>query len=82
MSQLTCPFCGERDLEEFAYRKTVGADSSVNSPVGVYTRSNDPSNSVEHWQHVQGCRAWLRVQRNPSTGAVREIKQLTGGVDE
>ncbi len=82
MSQLTCPFCGERELDEFAFRHTVAAATCVNSPQAVYARSNDPSNSLEFWQHVRGCRAWLQVRRNPSTGAVHDIKLLTGGVDE
>ncbi len=34
--------------------------------------------SVEHWQHVEGCRGWLKVERNPSTGAVLATRLLGG----
>ncbi len=34
--------------------------------------------SHEHWQHVRGCRAWLKVRRNPSTGEVAEVHLLAG----
>jgi sarcosine oxidase delta subunit len=32
--------------------------------------------SLEHWQHVFGCRAWLWVRRNPSTNDVQEVRCL------
>jgi len=39
-------------------------------------RVDSLQSSVEYWQHVQGCRAWLLVQRNPSTGAVLDVEML------
>jgi sarcosine oxidase delta subunit len=42
----------------------------------VYLRINRVEDSHEYWQHVQGCRAWLHVRRNPSTGEVLEIQLL------
>ena len=73
MTQLVCPFCGSRELEEFYFRKTVAEPDST--PTGeVYERVNRTDVSVEHWQHVHGCRAWLLVHRNPSTGQVIEVK--------
>jgi sarcosine oxidase delta subunit len=32
--------------------------------------------SVEHWQHLAGCRAWLWVRRNPSTDVVLDVRLL------
>ena len=78
MTRLVCPFCGPRELQEFEFHKTL----PVPGPTGyaaVYERIDRPDTSLEHWQHVQGCRAWLRVRRNPSTGAVHAI-DLLGGV--
>jgi sarcosine oxidase subunit delta len=78
VTRLVCPFCGPRELREFEFHKTLptpgGSDYAQ-----VYERIDRPELSVEHWQHVEGCGAWLLVQRNPSTGAVLEIRLLGGG---
>jgi sarcosine oxidase subunit delta len=76
MTQLVCPFCGPRELEEFSFRKTLPEAGSAGF-TELYERVNRLDLSVEHWQHVQGCRAWLVVRRNPSTGAFLEV-QLSG----
>jgi methylglutamate dehydrogenase subunit B len=75
---LPCPFCGPRELREFIFHKTLPAAASADEFERTYLRVADPQSSVEHWQHVNGCRAWLLVQRNPSTGAVLAV-QLLGG---
>ena len=70
-----CPFCGPRELHEFEFRKTranVGSSPFDN----VYLRVDSLDLSVEYWQHVHGCRAWLLVQRNPSTGVVLGVEML------
>jgi sarcosine oxidase subunit delta len=77
MSLFTCPFCGPRGLEEFVFHKTL-----PNVPGGAfeatYLRRDTPESSDEHWQHRYGCRAWLRVRRNPSSGDVLDVELLTG----
>ncbi len=78
MKRLACPFCGERELEEFAFRKTL-EDPGASDYAAVYERSNRVDDSLEYWQHVHGCRAWLRVRRNPSTGQVGDVHLLGGG---
>lgn len=75
MNQLQCPFCGARELQEFEFRKTR-ANVTTSEFSTVYLRVDSVDLSVEYWQHVQGCRAWLLVQRNPSTGAVLSIEEL------
>lgn len=77
MNQLACPFCGARELEEFVFRKTL-PEAGVSEYAPVYERVNRIDYSLEHWQHVGGCRAWLLVQRNPSTGEIREVQMLGG----
>jgi sarcosine oxidase delta subunit len=72
--QLECPFCGARALEEFEFRKTLA--NSDDAFARVYLRVDDPLMSVEHWQHALGCRAWRRVCRNPTTGAVLDVQLL------
>ena len=77
MTRLVCPFCGERELREFVFRKTV-PQQGASAFERVYLRVEDPALSVEHWQHVQGCRAWLLVERNPTSGAVLSVRMLAG----
>jgi sarcosine oxidase subunit delta len=73
MTQLVCPFCGPRELEEFSFRKTL-PEAGASAFGEVYERVNRLDFSVEHWQHVHGCRAWLVVTRNPSTGQMLDVK--------
>ena len=77
MSRVTCPFCGPRELEEFAFHKTL-PEPDAGDFAAVYLRTNRVDDSLEHWQHAHGCRAWLRVRRNPSTGEVREVALMGG----
>lgn len=73
--RLTCPFCGPRELREFAFHKTV-AEAAAAPYERVYVRVNRQDVSAEYWQHVGGCRSWLVIERNPSTGRVTEILRL------
>lgn len=86
---MACPFCGLRPLEEFLFRKTVpnvvagsgvsaGAGTDAGAFTQVYLRVDSAERSEEEWQHVAGCRAWLVVDRNPSTGVVRSVALLGG----
>jgi heterotetrameric sarcosine oxidase delta subunit len=69
MSRLICPFCGPRELREFEFHKTL--PNAGHTPFEqVYLRVDSLTLSVEHWQHIAGCRAWLHIERNPSTGEV------------
>ena len=79
MTRLACPFCGPRELHEFEFRKTVPASDSRDEFERTYQRVTDPQLSIEHWQHVGGCRAWLLVHRNPSSGATLAVELLAGG---
>ena len=77
MKRLACPFCGPRELEEFVFHKTL-SEVGASAYAAVYERANRMHDSLEHWQHLHGCRAWLRVRRNPSTGEVRDVVLLGG----
>ena len=79
MKRLGCPFCGPRDLREFEFHKTLAADDQGNAYQRTYERVASLEHSVEHWQHVEGCRGWLLVQRNPSTGQVIDVRLLGAG---
>jgi sarcosine oxidase subunit delta len=77
MSLFVCPFCGARNLEEFVFHKTL-PNVAGGAFETTYLRRDTPESSEEHWQHRYGCRAWLRVRRNPSTGDVLDVELLTG----
>jgi methylglutamate dehydrogenase subunit B len=78
VKRLHCPFCGPRELREFEFHKTLAAASGQGAFERTYERIAELDRSLEHWQHVGGCRAWLLVERNPSTGEVREVRLLGG----
>jgi heterotetrameric sarcosine oxidase delta subunit len=73
--ELRCPFCDLRDVSEFRFRTLVtGADQSALE--STYERTNDPLRSTEYWQHIDGCRAWLVIERNPSNDEVSSVRLL------
>lgn len=68
--RIPCPYCGERDAQEFIYR----GDAGPRRPEGeegfvdfVYLRDNPAGPLEEHWYHAQGCRTWITVRRNTMT---------------
>ena len=81
MTRLVCPFCGARELREFVFHKTLPSSGPASAFARCYERVDRPEISVEHWQHVEGCRGWLLVRRNPSTGAVLEARLLGGAAE-
>lgn len=76
MSLFTCPYCGPRSMEEFSFHKTL-PNVTGGEFERIFQRHDNPTESREHWQHRFGCRAWLYVRRNPSTGAVLEVLNLS-----
>jgi heterotetrameric sarcosine oxidase delta subunit len=87
--RIQCPFCGERDLSEFAYLGDARSKRPDSDAPGaqtrfvdaVYLRDNPAGPHEEFWYHTFGCRSWLRVIRNTCTHdilAVRLAKQAAG----
>jgi sarcosine oxidase subunit delta len=76
--RIPCPFCGERDLSEFAYLgdATVARPdpSAPDAPErffeAVYLRDNPRGAHAELWYHASGCRGWLKVERDTATHQV------------
>jgi methylglutamate dehydrogenase subunit B len=76
MMLLPCPHCGPRDVTEFTY----GGDANARQPAEgasleewsayVYLRDNPRGPHEEVWQHIAGCRRWIRVRRNTLTHEV------------
>ena len=79
--RIPCPYCGERALEEFAYR----GDATVERPLSldeaakeawvdyVYFRDNPAGLHKELWHHSAGCHAWLEVTRNTVTHEIVSV---------
>ena len=77
---ITCPYCGPRDLAEFAYQgdgnRTRPDPSSTDQAewnAYVYDRLNPAGDHHEIWQHSGGCRAHLRVTRNTVTHTISSV---------
>jgi sarcosine oxidase subunit delta len=77
--KIPCPNCGAREVSEFRY----GGDASKKRPAHgatgmkawgdyVFVFDNPKGPHLEHWQHVLGCRAWFKLQRNTATNDVME----------
>ena len=78
MLLIHCPWCGERAQIEFAY----AGDASRPRPPDlerldpeawlehVYQRPNPRGRHEEYWQHVAGCRRFLKVVRDTATHAI------------
>lgn len=79
MLRIQCPFCGERDHSEFTY----GGDAtivypSLDAPMeawieAVYARANPKGPHLERWQHSDGCRLWLVVERDTVTHEIGSL---------
>ena len=75
---IPCPFCGERDLCEFAYlgdatktRPDPGApDAERAFHDYVYLRDNPAGPHREFWRHGAGCGSWLIVTRDTRDHAI------------
>ena len=86
MIRIPCPFCGERDHSEFSY----GGDGTIEYPAldapvedwlkAVFQRENIRGMQTETWQHVNGCRMWLIVERDTMSHAIRSVRPAHGGV--
>jgi sarcosine oxidase subunit delta len=79
--RIRCPFCGERDLSEFAYYGDAGvrrpdpqaADAEARFVEAVYFRDNPAGPHAELWRHASACRSWLRVTRDTRNHAILSV---------
>ncbi len=73
--RLPCPFCGDRDIQEFVYRgdaSLVRPEHEADMFAYVYLRDNVAGPIREHWYHAQGCRNWIVVTRDTRTHEVSD----------
>ena len=75
---ITCPYCGARDAQEFAYRgdatsrrpDPTAPDALDRFHEHVHLRDNPAGVLREHWYHAAGCRRWIEVERDTTTHAI------------
>ena len=67
--RIECPYCGDRDSSEFAYRGQAVERPSDDQQLFdyVYLRDNVAGEISEHWYHAHGCRNWVVVSRDTRT---------------
>lgn len=80
--RITCPYCGERGLDEFVY----AGDANVSRPepetfdararfvAYAYERANPAGPHRELWHHAAGCHSWLVVERDTRTHEVFSVE--------
>jgi len=77
MLRIPCPHCGVRDYTEFHY----AGDATKHRPAHgtgdlhawhdyVFLFDNPKGTHLEYWQHVEGCRQWLVLERDTATNTV------------
>lgn len=83
MLRINCPFCGMRSHTEFSY---LGDATKVRPAPGsnleswidyVYIRRNPKGLQEEYWQHVLGCRSWVKVWRDTVTHAIDAVQLVS-----
>ena len=78
MIRIKCPYCGVRDHAEFNYigdatkiRPVNPADATPEDWFDyIYVRDNPRGPHEEYWQHIIGCRSFVKVLRDTSTHEV------------
>lgn len=81
--QLSCPWCGQRNVSEFrshgelAERPVVGSTSPEEWRRYLYFRRNPHGWVEEKWFHSAGCRRFFRVRRN--TASNENVSLAVGG---
>ena len=84
--RITCPHCGNRNLDEFIYLGDANAqrpdpahpDALLAFVEYVYQRENPAGRHRKLWFHNAGCHAWLVVTRDIRT---HEIFAVESGRD-
>ena len=72
MLEIDCPWCGKRAQTQYSYE----GDATVKRPDAgdtaaffdyTYLRDNPSAWHDELWQHIAGCRRFLKVRRHMTT---------------
>jgi heterotetrameric sarcosine oxidase delta subunit len=84
MFLIRCPYCGERDISDFAY----GGEAHIARPTEseamtdgewagyVFLRANPKGVHAERWNHQAGCRRWFNILRNTATDDILTVYKV------
>jgi sarcosine oxidase subunit delta len=80
--RISCPHCGPRGHDEFTYHGDATVrrpdPSATNVEVAfdayLHLRDNPAGLHQEFWYHAGGCQAWLVVERDTLTHAIRAVR--------
>jgi len=84
MFVINCPWCGERDMSEFAY----GGEAHIVRPTTsekmsdaewaefVFMRDNPKGVLAERWNHAASCRRWFNMLRNTATDDILAVYRM------
>ena len=84
MFLIRCPYCGERDMSEFA----AGGEAHISRPQNseamsdpdwagyVFLRTNPKGLFAERWNHQAGCRRWFNMLRNTATDDILAVYRI------
>jgi heterotetrameric sarcosine oxidase delta subunit len=79
LMRIACPYCGERDAEEFSIQGEATGPRPEDGNLAsfqayVHLRSNEYGPAREYWYHAQGCRRWLLVSRDTRNHAILGVE--------
>jgi heterotetrameric sarcosine oxidase delta subunit len=77
--RIPCPYCGERDAEEFSIQGEVAAPRPEGGYMAafhtyVHLRANEYGPTREYWYHANGCRRWLVVARDTRDHSILAVE--------
>ena len=90
MLYIKCPYCGMRPQNEFMY----GGDATVKRPelnkevsdkewdTFVYFRKSPRGKHTELWQHISGCRQWIKVERDTVSHEIYKTEEINKEVTD
>lgn len=79
--RITCPYCGERSLDEYVYLgdakvarpDPAAPDAAAQFYAYGYERQNIAGLHKELWYHSAGCHAWLVVERDTRSHEIASV---------
>ncbi len=81
MMHLACPWCGYRNVSEFAYEGELvkRPDPATTTPQEwrsyLYLRANTAGQMEEGWYHRAGCRRYFEAVRDTTNNTVLETRR-------
>ena len=80
MHLINCPWCGPRAQTEFEFVCHASVadcrfaeETTPEALERIFIRDDEIGFHEELWQHVFGCRGWLRVERHNLTHEIRRV---------